>query len=223
MAEKLCNLCGLSCNLSGVGSESWVQESGLIDAAVRGGFLSTPGNGYGALDDTVEYKFSLCEFCLDWLFNQFKIPVDMRDTDMDPPAIEFKPAAILVQEDEWRKDKDRFFEEYKRRNRARLEGVKGVPIVERASLIDDVYNELDELLLSSRYEEARVRMLGYATGNYPLAVLMGIMMITYPWREQLREARHEVSMRILQVAHKIGGEDKVAEVSRFLSGQGQRL
>lgn len=121
MAEKLCNLCGLSCNLSGSGSESWAQESGLIDAAVTGGYLSTPGNGYGALDDTVEYKFSLCEFCLDWLFSQFKIPVAMRDTDMVPPAIEFKPASQMVLEDDWRKDKERFFEEFDRRNNARRE------------------------------------------------------------------------------------------------------
>ena len=96
-------------------------------------------------------------------------------------------------------------------------------MITRGALLDVMYEELDELLLDSRYEEARVKILEYTTGDYPLAVLMGIMLITYPWREQLKEARHEVSMRILQVAHEIGGEDKVAEVSRFLSGQGQRL
>ena len=59
----------------------------------------------------------------------------------------------------------------------------------------------------------------YATGDYALAVLLGVMVVTNPWRDQLREARHEVFMRILQVAHEMGGDDKIAEVIRFLSGK----
>ena len=85
-------------------------------------------------------------------------------------------------------------------------------------LLDAMYTELDELLLSFRYDEARQRILAYATEDHPLAVLLGVIVITNPWRDQLREARHEVFMRVLQVAHDLGGEAKVAEVSRFLSG-----
>lgn len=90
-------------------------------------------------------------------------------------------------------------------------------------LLDAMYEELDELLLSFRYDEARQRILEYATGDHPLTVLLGVMLITNPWRDQLKEARNEVFMRILEEANKQGGDDKVDEVMRFLQGKSNKL
>ncbi len=105
--EHLCNLCGLTCSL-GV-SPHIDRRGGLIEATISGGYESTPGNGYGALDDMTWYKFSLCEFCLDWLFSQFKIPVSTGEpgtlAEVVPP---WKPAAERVAEDKWRKWKTEF-------------------------------------------------------------------------------------------------------------------
>lgn len=96
MVNILCNLCGESCNLEESG---FSEPNGLIEAKVRGGYFSTPGNGSGALDDGVTYTFSLCEFCLDYLFDNCVIPVKCKD--MDGP-LEFETALSRVNKDEWR-------------------------------------------------------------------------------------------------------------------------
>jgi hypothetical protein len=112
--EHLCNLCGLSLT---IGEDGWYKSNaGLIDTEVYGGFLSTPGNGYGALGDMLCYKFSLCEFCLDWLFTRFKVQVKVTDHGEELP---FRPAEQCVREDDWRRLKDEFFQEYERHNKAR--------------------------------------------------------------------------------------------------------
>jgi hypothetical protein len=109
MTEVLCNLCGQSCTLEpgplGGG------PCGLIEAEVRGSYNSTPGNGSGALDDCVKYKFSLCEFCLDWLFWAFVIPVELKDGEA--PPMTWKPAMQRVTEDKWRQQKERFYEAFR--------------------------------------------------------------------------------------------------------------
>lgn len=114
--DPICNLCGLSCvfekDCYGPGLDA---IGGLINAKVDGGYESTPGNGHGALDDGTSYHFSLCEFCLDWLFSQFEIPVKV-DCYMGPEDIAaWRPAAQRVAEDDWRRMKDAFRTEYERR------------------------------------------------------------------------------------------------------------
>jgi len=113
----ICNMCGESCDLKNFKDDSVMDEGGLIDCKVSGGYSSTAGNGYGALDDSTSYRFSLCEFCVDWLFQQFKTPPQTSDymlggiNDEEP----FRPAAERVKEDDWRKMKEGFFKEYNRR------------------------------------------------------------------------------------------------------------
>ena len=115
--EKICNMCGLSCYLS---EGDHGENSGMIDAEVTGGFFSTPGNGSGALDDLTAYQFSLCEWCLDWLFGKFKKPPVLEDyMHREPITEEFRLAAKRVAEDEWRKGKEKFLLEFQKRNRAR--------------------------------------------------------------------------------------------------------
>ena len=116
----LCNLCGETCILSDGG---WHEPNGLIRAAVRGGYLSTAGNGVGALDDCTSYHFSICEFCLDWLFEQFLIPVRVEDylDGVSPPP--WRPARERVQKDDWRTLKKQYFNEAQRRaEKRRLRG-----------------------------------------------------------------------------------------------------
>jgi hypothetical protein len=113
-----CNSCGESCSL-GTLHDDVQSNGGLIDAEVQGGYNSTPGNGAGALDDMTSYKFSLCEFCLDHLFQQFKIPPTVYDFIDDEIAEPWRSAHQRVTEDEWRKQKKEFYEEYFRRNQLR--------------------------------------------------------------------------------------------------------
>jgi len=144
--DVICNLCGESCSLGpvyGDGKEPY-DYNGLIEETVVGGYNSTPGNGEGALDDMVRYSFSLCEFCLDWLFEQFIVPVavdapmndylmqegETMDEAMEkrgiiqlmeaPQPPPWKSAAQRVTEDDWRQTKEKFFKEANRRTRKRM-------------------------------------------------------------------------------------------------------
>lgn len=79
--DILCNSCGFSCWLGEDGNGG--GNCGLLDAAPMGGYESTPGNGHGTLDDMTEYRFSLCEFCLDALFCDFVISPIVTDWQKD--------------------------------------------------------------------------------------------------------------------------------------------
>lgn len=117
----VCNLCGDTCALQ---EPNWDGAYGLINAVVRGGYASTPGNGSGALDDTTSYEFSLCEFCLDFLFTHCKVPPRTWDSgvsgDLHLGAETFRPAPVRVAVDEWRKQKDKFLEASKFHDALRL-------------------------------------------------------------------------------------------------------
>ena len=63
--DVFCNKCGGSCKRE-------CGFFGLIEHTVSGGYGSDP------LSDGASYTFSLCESCLNELFNEFKIPVDER-------------------------------------------------------------------------------------------------------------------------------------------------
>lgn len=114
--KDLCHLCGLTCNI--IVADDTVEFSGL-NGEVHGGFHSTPGNGDGALDDGNRYRFKLCEFCIDFLFSSFVIPPDVSDYMSEDKREAFRPASQRVQEDEWRKTKEKFFAEYNRRKAQR--------------------------------------------------------------------------------------------------------
>lgn len=112
--RRVCNLCGHPCSL---GPER--NEGGLINQTVDGNYDSTPGNGQGALDDCTSYRFSLCEFCLDWLFQQFVLPVTVFSGDGEET---YRPAAVRVRDDDWRSQKEGFAQESERRARSRRVG-----------------------------------------------------------------------------------------------------
>lgn len=107
-------MCGEACALTThPNNENKHVEGGLLDVKVIGGYFSTPGNGYGALDDITSYGFSLCEFCCDWLFQQFRISPHVDE--LHDGVEKFIPAAERVKNDDWRKGKEEFFKEYNRR------------------------------------------------------------------------------------------------------------
>lgn len=102
-AIPVCNLCGELCGHT----EAW-DPMGLINCRVVGGYCSTPGIGFGALDDCTSYVFSLCEFCLDSLFVKFKVK-PLVEIHGEPE--EFRSAVERVKNDDWRHLKDQFFDE----------------------------------------------------------------------------------------------------------------
>ena len=111
-------MCGCSCDLVCSDGVTVDQRAGLR-AHISGGYHSTPGNGDGALDDGNVYRFALCEFCLDWLFSQFTTPVSVTGYDGHPEEDSWRPAVERVTTDDLRRDKERFFAEWGRRNRLR--------------------------------------------------------------------------------------------------------
>lgn len=94
--DILCNKCGKSCvppdalKIKGtpvkwIEGQGYIEISeedsliergpeayGLVETTVVGGYFSDP------LDDCTTYTFSICEDCLDELFNSFKIPVEIN-------------------------------------------------------------------------------------------------------------------------------------------------
>ena len=121
----LCNVCGLTTwieppNLR-PGDMSCAEACGLIDSQVVGGYESTPGNGWGALDDMTAYHFSICEFCLDWLFSNCKIHPKVFQVFGNGEKIEepFRCADERVAKGEGLAMKEEFFAESRRRAEAR--------------------------------------------------------------------------------------------------------
>lgn len=101
-----CNMCGLVVQ-PGVGvptvEELTSRVTGLIGAVVHAGYDAEH------LTDGVTYSFSLCEKCLSDLFNQFKVPVTVKDINDvgdlfdnlgDARAIELAAAAITFTAEE---------------------------------------------------------------------------------------------------------------------------
>ena len=118
-----CNLCGLTCRLC---DHEHSNSGGLERYTVSGNYDSTAGNGGGALDDGDTYTFSLCEWCLDWLFAQFKVLPEMGNNYHHEPdgSPAWSPAAVRVSTEEWReKGREAFFAEKSRRDVAR--GLRG--------------------------------------------------------------------------------------------------
>jgi len=64
-----CNLCGRSLEVQV--AKGITNTCGLVEVEVRGSY------GSPVLKDFVTYRFSLCERCLEELFQRFKLPVEM--------------------------------------------------------------------------------------------------------------------------------------------------
>jgi len=144
--DILCNMCGLTTKLPiSYGEDAFDHEYfyGLIDATVQGGYESTPGCGLsGALDDLTNYKFSLCEFCLDHLFSKFVIPPQTSTGHAIAP--DFLPAAQRVKEDYWRKDKEQWFLEQDKRSEARKNSYQYQPTSLKVLAFREAYSHFTQ-------------------------------------------------------------------------------
>lgn len=122
----ICTVCSESCALHLY--DDHYENEGLTDVSIMGGYPSTPGNGLGALDDATRYTFSICEFCLDFLFENARVPPTTchpgRDAiefgDRRLPAVPdevfpFACASERVARDDWRTRKAEFYAERDRR------------------------------------------------------------------------------------------------------------
>ncbi len=96
---KICNMCGLDCKIielvpQKIDCERKVctetdqklhqqapdlEDGGAMKIVAKGTYHSTPGAGWGALDEAHTYSFVLCEFCLDYLFTQMQITPRVRN------------------------------------------------------------------------------------------------------------------------------------------------
>lgn len=85
----------------------------------------------------------------------------------------------------------------------------------RARAVDVVCDELDELLLATRSEDAGALLLALSERELPLAVLLSALVVSYPWRETLGAARQALADKALSLAA-LEGEEKVHEVSKFV-------
>jgi hypothetical protein len=70
--DILCNKCGNSLKEKLTTDGKWSEFYGLIECQVSGGYCSP------VLSDCIIYSFSLCERCLQELFENFKISVDAK-------------------------------------------------------------------------------------------------------------------------------------------------
>jgi hypothetical protein len=86
----------------------------------------------------------------------------------------------------------------------------------RSAAIDIVYEELDSLLLSSRFVDARVRLTALAQSDLPLAICLSALTVTFPWRVELDAVRTALSKRTKKLALEVGGDEKVRQIARFL-------
>lgn len=105
--EAFCNLCGQTCAMflcSDNDGNLIYENEGLISASVSGGYPSTPGNGEGTLDDMTLYTFSLCEYCLEFLFSHMIIPPQLGDAFNNGPIDKvYLPALERIKKDSWRR------------------------------------------------------------------------------------------------------------------------
>ena len=88
--DSVCNWCGHSTKVPN--NSDW-PDTLSTKIKVSGGYHSTPGNGYGALLDMTTYSFVLCEFCLDFIMRNCKIPPKVYD-QMGNEEFPFQPAKI---------------------------------------------------------------------------------------------------------------------------------
>lgn len=74
--EKFCNMCSMTLYMEPGHSSGMADfNHGLVEAKVIGQYMSPI---HGGLNDLQDYTFSLCEFCLNHLFQKFVIPPDVN-------------------------------------------------------------------------------------------------------------------------------------------------
>lgn len=82
--------------------------------------------------------------------------------------------------------------------------------------IDVVYTKLDGLLLNAKYDEARLFIRDIIQNSTSLSILLSTLIITASYQNVIGEERIKLIEKTRQLAHKIGGDEKVKEIARYL-------
>lgn len=86
---------------------------------------------------------------------------------------------------------------------------------ELTSAIDIIYDVLEPIQKDSMTEAKQV-LTSLTQHEMPLAILLSALVATLPWRDVLGDARVELANRTRSAAYLLGGDSRVAEISRFL-------
>jgi hypothetical protein len=105
--EHLCNNCGSRMHPP-KSDPNWQFPNGLSRAKVVGDYSSTH------LTDDVIYRFSICEFCLRLMFNNFVIPPALSDNRADAIEFDYKLDKTNYEYEQWRQSGG-FSQAYKNR------------------------------------------------------------------------------------------------------------
>ena len=97
-----------------------------------------------------------------------------------------------------------------------VERIRSELILNRARGIDVLYNEVDDLLLASKFDEANAALLEIAESNLPLSILLSALVVSHSWSMQTLHARNELKKKAKRVAYEIGGDEKVKEIAHHL-------
>lgn len=97
--DIICNKCGKSCAYQKSGP--YTSYYGLVETEVHGGYDSS------VIGDMTSWRFSLCEVCLGKIAKGFKIPVEIKDSDISDtylPQKEYlkkRAKALEANKQEW--------------------------------------------------------------------------------------------------------------------------
>lgn len=67
--------------------------------------------------------------------------------------------------------------------------IKEALLIKRSLAIDIVYDNLDILLLEKDFKSADSLMREIAVENFPLSIFLSALIISNPWKQELKEAR----------------------------------
>lgn len=67
--------------------------------------------------------------------------------------------------------------------------IKETLLIKRSLTIDIVYYNLDILLLEKDFKAADSIMRKIAVENFPLSIFLSTLIISNPWKQELKEAR----------------------------------
>jgi hypothetical protein len=73
-----------------------------------------------------------------------------------------------------------------------IDKIKNELETNQSRAIDILYDELDQLLLDSKFDDAKVMIIAIAQSDLPLSLLLSALTVSHPWRVELGDARAQL-------------------------------